>query len=163
MPLFGGAPKAPMPDGAMDCPRDGARLVKVHVAAGSLSNGRDVDRTDPAGSVRVQRESVTLDKCPSCSGLWFDATELKRVAHDKDLESLAARVRAFAQPSPFACPRCGGACVTSHVQDVEVDTCTLCHGIWLDAGELEEAKREVDTARLLEGSSPGLRSFLRRV
>jgi len=123
----------------MDCPRDGAQLVKL------------------------TRGEVTLDRCPTCSGLWFDATELKRVAHDKELESLASRVRAYAEPSPFACPRCGGACVASHVQEVEVDTCTLCHGIWLDAGELDEAKRVVDTARLLDGSSVGLRSFLRRV
>jgi Zn-finger nucleic acid-binding protein len=109
------------------------------------------------------REFVTLDRCPTCHGLWFDAHEIRRVTHDKELEQMAERVRAFAEPSPFACPRCGGSCVASHIQEVEVDTCTLCHGVWLDAGELEEAQRELGTARVLADASPGFRTFLRRV
>lgn len=108
-------------------------------------------------------QNVVLDRCPSCSGMWFDRKEITLVAHDSELEKLAERVRQFAQPSPFACPRCAGTCVASFVGEVEVDTCTLCHGVWLDAGELQEAKRQLDTQRVLSGTSTGFRTFLRRL
>lgn len=127
-------------DAPLACPRDGAAMEK-----------------------QKSPESVVLDRCPSCRGIWFDQTELQRVAHDAEMEKLAERVRQFAQPSPFACPRCAGNCVGSFVGDVEVDTCTLCHGVWLDAGELQEAKRQLDAQRLLAGTGVGFRSFLRRL
>ena len=130
--------RAPLPDVPLACPRDQA----------------------PLG--RVLREKVALDECPTCHGLWLDAKELRALTRDKELERLAARVRQFALPSAFACPRCGGACVASHVEEVEVDTCTVCHGVWLDRGELDEAKRQLDTRRILGGSG-GLRTFLRRL
>jgi Zn-finger nucleic acid-binding protein len=35
------------------------------------------------------------------------------------------------------CPVCKEAMITFELQEVEVDHCTECKGIWLDAGELE--------------------------
>ena len=35
------------------------------------------------------------------------------------------------------CPVCKNAMITLELQDVEIDYCTDCGGIWLDAGELE--------------------------
>lgn len=35
------------------------------------------------------------------------------------------------------CPVCKNAMITLELADVEVDYCTDCGGIWLDAGELE--------------------------
>jgi len=35
------------------------------------------------------------------------------------------------------CPVCKNAMVTLELADIEVDYCTECGGIWLDAGELE--------------------------
>lgn len=35
------------------------------------------------------------------------------------------------------CPVCKNAMITLELNDVEVDYCTDCGGIWLDAGELE--------------------------
>ena len=35
------------------------------------------------------------------------------------------------------CPVCKYEMITLELQDVEVDHCTMCGGIWLDAGELE--------------------------
>ena len=36
------------------------------------------------------------------------------------------------------CPKCGMDLHTLEKGKVEVDTCFNCHGIWLDAGELEQ-------------------------
>ena len=35
------------------------------------------------------------------------------------------------------CPVCQDAMITLELEDVEIDHCTQCGGIWLDAGELE--------------------------
>jgi Zn-finger nucleic acid-binding protein len=36
------------------------------------------------------------------------------------------------------CPKCEGALAEMKVEEVVVDRCDTCHGIWLDAGELEQ-------------------------
>ena len=36
------------------------------------------------------------------------------------------------------CPVCTNAMITLELDEVEIDYCTDCGGIWLDAGELEE-------------------------
>jgi len=35
------------------------------------------------------------------------------------------------------CPVCNNAMITLELDQVEIDHCTECGGIWLDAGELE--------------------------
>lgn len=119
---------------------------------------------DSTAMAKLTRESITVDTCGTCGGFWFDAKELRAFAQDKDVEKLASRVGEFPRASPLACPRCGAGCVGSHVGEVEVDTCPKCHGVWLDRGELEEAKREAATRRVLDSASaPGFRSFLDRL
>jgi hypothetical protein len=36
------------------------------------------------------------------------------------------------------CPKCGEPLKERHFQKIAIDQCTGCHGIWLDAGELEQ-------------------------
>jgi len=40
--------------------------------------------------------------------------------------------------SSMRCPRCDGDLKESKVEQVAIDTCEKCGGIWLDSGELEE-------------------------
>jgi Zn-finger nucleic acid-binding protein len=45
--------------------------------------------------------------------------------------------------SSMKCPRCDGALQESKVEDVSIDICDKCGGVWLDSGELEQlTKRE---------------------
>ena len=37
-----------------------------------------------------------------------------------------------------ACPKCGEPLKERSFQKIEIDQCTGCSGIWLDAGELEQ-------------------------
>ena len=50
------------------------------------------------------------------------------------------------------CPVCKEAMITLELEDVEIDYCTECGGIWLDAGELELLLGEPEKARQLLGS-----------
>jgi len=35
------------------------------------------------------------------------------------------------------CPRCGATLQEQELQNVKIDSCPSCKGVWLDAGELE--------------------------
>jgi Zn-finger nucleic acid-binding protein len=51
------------------------------------------------------------------------------------------------------CPVCReNALITLELNEVEVDYCTVCSGIWLDAGELEILLGEPDKAKILLNS-----------
>jgi Zn-finger nucleic acid-binding protein len=47
------------------------------------------------------------------------------------------------------CPVCKNAMITLELKEVEIDHCTECGGIWLDAGELELLLGEPDKAKQL--------------
>lgn len=63
-----------------------------------------------------------------------------------------------AKHASMTCPRCGGTLALKVWRGVSIDTCTSCHGLWLDAGELamlaHEPERELlGLARELEKPS----------
>ncbi len=39
------------------------------------------------------------------------------------------------------CPKCGHALIEIDYKGIAVDNCSHCHGVWLDAGELEEVSK----------------------
>jgi uncharacterized protein len=57
------------------------------------------------------------------------------------------------------CPRCGGDLSERQAEQVKIDECTDCGGIWLDKGELEQL-RLVNRARGVSGGVLG--SLFRR-
>lgn len=50
------------------------------------------------------------------------------------------------------CPVCKNAMITLELQEVEIDHCINCGGIWLDAGELEMLLGEPEKAKHLLSS-----------
>ena len=57
---------------------------------------------------------------------------------DKMREQLAAEEAAAAAPK---CPRCATALTEIEHEGLKVERCSNCHGVWLDAGELEQLTR----------------------
>ena len=47
------------------------------------------------------------------------------------------------------CPVCKNAMITFELTEVEIDFCTTCDGIWLDAGELELLLGNTEKAKQL--------------
>jgi Zn-finger nucleic acid-binding protein len=59
------------------------------------------------------------------------------------LEKMKAKQEAEAteaakKVSHMRCPKCGDSLKERSFQKILIDQCVACHGIWLDAGELEE-------------------------
>ncbi len=84
---------------------------------------------------------------------------------DKEsLERLRAALKAEAEARgeesahQMPCPRCGGALKEETFDEVRIDRCDTCHGIWLDAGELEQLSRhETPSGRWMSIFWPGSR------
>lgn len=86
--------------------------------------------------VEQKLEGVTVDECPKCHGAFFDAKEIGRATGDKELAQYLAQVHGSAS-SPMVCPACGQLMDLDKIDGVEIDHCTKCYGVWLDAGELD--------------------------
>ena len=59
--------------------------------------------------------------------------EKERAAHEGAAERKRLKDLHF-----MKCPKCGHDLKTEHFSGAEIDRCTFCEGIWVDAGELEE-------------------------
>lgn len=44
--------------------------------------------------------------------------------------------------SSMMCPRCDGSLKESKFEEVMIDTCDNCGGVWLDSGELEQLTKK---------------------
>jgi uncharacterized protein len=44
--------------------------------------------------------------------------------------------------SSMKCPRCDGSLSETSFEEVAIDTCDKCGGVWLDSGELEQLTRK---------------------
>lgn len=109
--------------------------------------------------------SLEIDCCFECRGLWFDRGELRRLFSSPKLykkfrlPDVDFQTRKPAQPGDRLCPRCPGQHLSQvALQDVVVDECGGCRGIWLDAGEVS---RLIDhhESKKLKGKSETVRQI----
>jgi uncharacterized protein len=67
---------------------------------------------------------------------------LAKLKAKQEAESKAAAKNA----AHMTCPKCGEPLKARSFQKIEIDQCTGCNGIWLDAGEMEQvAGKENDS------------------
>ena len=90
---------------------------------------------------RKLRRGIEVDICPKCGGIWLDTRELKKLISNPSLHTHLTRYVGLESKSKLLCPRCGGLMNLEHAEEVEVDVCLTCKGIWLDRGELEAIER----------------------
>ena len=99
---------------------------------------------------------MTLDICyGGCGGIWFDARELERVTA-RAANTLHTIWQVANKPAklsvPRICPRCSEQVLErkwfSDMKSVEIDQCSLCGGVWLDAGEFSRIYEELRGAKV---------------
>jgi ribosomal protein L37AE/L43A len=61
--------------------------------------------------------------------------ELLRQQRKAAKQAAAAAER---QSHYMKCPKCGYDLITGEWDGIQIDQCTHCHGVWLDAGEAEQ-------------------------
>jgi Zn-finger nucleic acid-binding protein len=84
--------------------------------------------------------NIEIDVCPKCNGIWLDPGELGKLLKDRKLTDYLTKEIGTQSKSELVCPRCGGLMDIESAEDTEIDVCLTCHGVWLDAGELEDLK-----------------------
>jgi Zn-finger nucleic acid-binding protein len=104
----------------IDCPRCWAKMLQREV--------------------KVFGPDIIIDICPKCSGTWLDHGELKKLIKDRKITDYLTKEIGTQSKSELVCPRCGGLMDIESADDVEVDVCLSCNGVWLDEGELEDLK-----------------------
>ncbi len=112
--------------------------------------------------VVVERESVELDWCPACAGVWFDEGELVLFAerlgkrHRRDMIGEAVT---GSREARRRCPRCRHKMekVAPAADGKLLLDCCVEHGLWFDAGELGDLMRSLPDR---EGEKPAVIEFL---
>ncbi|MCK5458526.1 MAG: zf-TFIIB domain-containing protein [Thermoplasmatales archaeon] len=84
--------------------------------------------------------NIIIDVCPKCNGVWLDKGELGKLLKDRKMSNYLTKHIGTKSRSPLICPRCANIMDIEKADDVEVDVCLTCGGVWLDSGELEELK-----------------------
>ena len=87
---------------------------------------------------------VSIDRCPNCHGMWLDMLELEKLLEASPRSLLAEDAHFMpvkGDPGErLQCPRCQGTYLiklnSRQRPGTIVDSCTVCFGTWLDAGEL---------------------------
>lgn len=100
--------------------------------------------------VPVVQDSMEVDRCNQCGGLWFDrmeADKLRKVkgsanAIDTGDEKVGEQ---YNQQGKIECPRCHTQMI--RMVDLEqhhiwYESCTVCYGKWFDAGEFKDLQQE---------------------
>jgi len=94
---------------------------------------------------QIDVEGVEVDRCTICNGIWFDAGEMdllknKQAAATIDIGDAKTGKQSNTIDS-YQCPRCSGAMVKvvdPRQNHIWYETCSACHGSYLDAGELRD-------------------------
>ena len=94
---------------------------------------------------QVEYEGTEVDRCETCKGIWFDAGEIellrdKRAAAAIDTGDAKVGKKSNALDQ-YPCPRCSGSMVRvvdPQQPHIWFEVCGLCHGSFLDAGELRD-------------------------
>jgi Zn-finger nucleic acid-binding protein len=89
-----------------------------------------------------------IDICPECAGLWFDAEEFGYHASERDTFTDPTIPRVYLKhpleekKSYLKCVRCEAVMVRRNFRKISGVLIDICrdHGVWLDAGELEQIR-----------------------
>ncbi|CAM4323061.1 zf-TFIIB domain-containing protein [Corallococcus exiguus] len=66
----------------------------------------------------------------------------RKLALQQSHEMAAQQRESLKQLHYMKCPKCGMDLQTLKQGDVELESCFNCHGVWLDAGELEQVIKQ---------------------
>lgn len=113
----------------------------------------------------IQSSGVIVQACHGgCGGFWFDHYQLKKIGSSlagslppgsllpggEDIlkTECAAGVRIF-RDVEHQCPKCKSTLLFKHFSDkdleVEVDQCSKCSGLWIEAGKLATLQSRTNT------------------
>ncbi len=97
--------------------------------------------------LKLELQGQTVDKCPACEGIFFDAGELESILNlmnlyqglhldEEDIDSVPEKEH----HRIVKCPDESSPMDPRDVMGLTIDVCPACQGIWLDRGEIAGLK-----------------------
>ncbi len=118
-------------------------LVVGGAEAGAFWSGKIRCPKCRADMEQVDFDDTEIDRCTTCSGIWFDAGELEIFRDKKAAAAIDTGDAKVGKESnridQYPCPRCSGEMVKvvdPQQTHIWYETCSACSGSFLDAGEL---------------------------
>ena len=97
----------------------------------------------------VVQDSIEIDRCDQCGGLWFDRLEAERLSKARGSEAVdsgdAEVGQAHNRQGKIECPRCHTQMIRMvdlNQHHIWYESCPVCYGKWFDAGEFRDLKQE---------------------
>lgn len=93
-------------------------------------------------------EDIEVDRCTTCGGIWFDmleAEQLRTMSGSEIIDSGDPKIgREYDEMHNVICPKCQTQMI--HMVDrrsphIQYEACTVCYGLFFDAGEFRQFKR----------------------
>lgn len=113
-----------------------------------------------AEMVKVTFEGIEVDRCSRCQGIWFDMLEhedLKALRGSESIDTGPAELgKAQNLQDRISCPVCGVPTIRMVVAaqpHISYEACTICYGVYMDAGEFTDFREETfaETLRAVLG------------
>src|SRR3954471_8572011 len=102
-----------------------------------------------AAMEKVTFNQIEIDRCTGCKGLWFDSLELEKLKKMKGSEAIDTGDPKVGKQQNvkdhISCPVCKTPMlrmVDPNMPHLWFESCKVCYGVYLDAGEFKDSKHE---------------------
>ena len=96
---------------------------------------------------QVTYESIEVDRCTQCKGIWFDMLEAEHLKKMSGSEAIdigePAMAKQMIELEHVTCPVCRAEMlrmVDAQQPHIWYESCPVCYGIFFDAGEFKDYK-----------------------
>lgn len=117
-----------------------------------------------AGMERILVRQTEVDRCTDCGGIWFDISEhedLRKAGGAEKIDSGdRSRGRRQDEMQDIDCPACGHRMVSLVAlkrRDIRYEKCSVCYGVYFDAGEFEDFNQDATFLDILASVLVGQR------
>jgi Zn-finger nucleic acid-binding protein len=98
---------------------------------------------------KITYENIEVDRCTNCRGIWFDMLEqekLKAMEGSQSIDTGDPEVgKKYNEMGKIDCPVCHTQMVRmvdTEQPHIRYEACTVCYGVFFDAGEFKDYKEE---------------------
>lgn|GEM_PF-558654 len=95
---------------------------------------------------KVTFQTIEIDRCPECQGIWFDLHEhedLRALPGSEQIDVGADSAVVTEDSRSLNCPRCRTRMYTTRDPEqthLVFEKCSVCYGVFFDAGEFADFK-----------------------
>lgn len=120
------------------------------------SFGEDLRCPDDGHLLQPNKDAPGFAACRHCDGVWLSRAALENGGKlpFREVSTATAPITARAART---CPQCSAELKMQRIDDVSIDICLRCAGVWLDPGEYRAARKYVTEKRLQRAMPTSMR------